>query len=176
MRLGWLLGLLLLMPVPASADAAMQAAAGAFYKVFSSLPRQGGLPNATARSRYAPVLSPRLIQLFDRAEAAQTRFNRMVKGAAPPLIEGEIFTSLFDGPTGWTLGACSGDEKTARCPVAMVHDAPGQAPVKWTDTLTLVQTGAGWKVDDILYDPDLRSGNTGSLSGLLGMVLAQAPP
>ena len=161
---------------PARADAAMQDAATAFYAVYGALPRQGGLPNATARTRYAAVLSPRLNQLLVRAAAAQTRFDRMVKGAAPPLIEGEIFSSLFEGPTSWTVGACTGDGATARCPVAMVHLAHGHPPVRWTDTLVLARAKDAWKVDDIVYDPGLGGGNTGRLTSLLGMVLAQAPP
>lgn len=170
--------LLLLAPLPARADAAMQAAADAFYKVYSGLPRQGGLPNATARMRYAAVLSPRLNGLLNQVDAAQIRFSKRVKGAAPPLIQGEIFSSLFEGPTGWTIGTCSGDARAARCPVAMVHaaPAPGRPSFRWTDTLALVHTDGGWKVDDVIYDPDLRSGNTGSLSSMLGMVLAEAPP
>ena len=169
---------LLLAGAPAAAanavqEGAMQAAANAFYAVYGSLPRQGGLPNATARMRYAKVLSPRLNRMLNQAQAAQVRFDRKVKGAAPPLIEGEMFSSLFEGPTSWTVGTCTGDTNSARCPVAMVYLAPGQPPVKWTDTLALVHSDAGWKVDDILYDPRLRGGNTGKLSSLLGMALAE---
>jgi hypothetical protein len=166
---------LLLVTAPAAADEAMQAAANAFYTVYGSLPRQGGLPNATARMRYAKVLSPRLNRMLTQAQAAQVRFDRKVKGAAPPLIEGEIFSSLFEGPTRWTVGTCTGGADSARCPVAMVHLAPGQPPVKWTDTLVLVRSDGGWKVDDILYDAHLGGGNTGRLSSLLGMALAEAP-
>jgi hypothetical protein len=161
---------------PARADAAMQAAAEAFYKVYGAPPRTGGLPNATQRSHYAAVLSPRLMQLLDQAQAAQIRFDRKVRGAAPPLIEGDIFTSLFEGPTGWTVGTCAGDAATAQCPVTMVHQAAGQQPVQWRDTLVLVRANGGWKVDDVIYDPHLTAGNTGRLSALLGMVVAQAPP
>jgi len=166
---------------PARADAAMQAAADAFYKVYGTAPRSGGLPNATRRARYGAVLSPRLMRLLDQAQAAQIRFDRKVRGAAPPLIEGDIFTSLFEGPTGWTVGTCTGDAKTARCPVAMIHQAAGQQgsgqqSTQWRDTLVLARANGGWTVDDVIYDPHLAAGNTGRLSALLGMVVAQAPP
>ena len=161
---------------PARADAAMQAAADAFYKVYGTPPRSGGLPNATQRMRYGAVLSPRLVRLLDQAQAAQIRFDRKVRGAAPPLIEGDIFTSLFEGPTSWTVGTCTGDAKTAQCPVTMVHQAAGQQPTQWRDTLLLAPSSGGWRVDDVLYDPHLGAGNTGRLSALLGMTVAQAPP
>jgi hypothetical protein len=161
---------------PARADAAMQAAVEAFYKVYDTPPRTGGLPNATQRTRYATVLSPRLMQLLGQAQAAQIRFDRKVRGAAPPLIEGDIFTSLFEGPTSWTVGTCAGDARTAQCPVTMIHQAAGQQPTQWRDTLVLVASAGGWKVDDVIYDPHLGAGNTGRLSALLGMTVAQAPP
>lgn len=167
---------LLLTAAPAAADSAMQAAATGFYAVYGAAGRQGGLPDASARMRYAKVLSPRLNLMLAGVEAAQVRFSTRVKGAAPPLIEGDLFTSLFEGATGWTVGTCTGDAKSARCPVTLTHQAPGQKPVQWHDTLLLVHTDAGWRVDDIVYDPALGSGNTGRLSQLLTMVLAEAPP
>jgi hypothetical protein len=167
---------LLLTAAPAAADSAMQAAATGFYAVYGAAGRQGGLPDATARMRYAKVLSPRLNLMLAGAEAAQVRFSTRVKGAAPPLIEGDLFTSLFEGATGWTVGTCTGDAKGARCPVTLTYRETGQKPVQWHDTLLLAHTDAGWRVDDIVYDPALRSGNTGRLSRLLTMVLAEAPP
>ncbi len=164
---------------PARADAAMQSAANAFYEVYRSLGR--GLPDATGRMRYATVLSPRLNRLLNQAGAAQVRFDAKVKGAAPPLIEGDIFTSDFDGATSWQVGTCIGgvdgaaDAAGARCPVTLTHTVPNQQPARWHDILVLTRDGAGWKVDDVIYDTGFGVGNTGRLSDLLKMVLAQAP-
>ncbi len=158
---------------PARADAAMQSAANAFYDVYRALGR--GLPDATGRMRYSAVLSPRLNRLLNQAGAAQVRFDAKVKGAAPPLIEGDIFTSNFEGATGWQVGTCSGDAAGARCPVTLTHTVPNQKPARWHDILVLTRDGAGWKVDDVIYDSGFGVGNTGRLSDLLKMVLAQAP-
>lgn len=159
----------------AGADTAMQAAASRFYAAYGALARHDGIPDAAGRRRLHPILSPRLNLLLDQAAAARARFAARVKGAAPPLIDGDIFTSDFDGATDWRPGPCTGDEKTARCPVALSRRGPGAAPAHWQDTLLLVRDDGGWKVDDVLYDGAFRSGNTGRLSGLLGMVLAMAP-
>lgn len=165
---------------PARADDAMRAAANAFYSVYGALPRGGSLPDATGRTRYAAVLSPRLNRMLNEAQAAQVRFDAKVKGAAPPLVEGDIFTSMFEGATGWQVGDCTGDAKAARCPVTLTHTPPahaaaGQKPAQWHDILVLTRTDAGWKVDDVVYDAGYAFGNTGTLSGMLKMVVAQAP-
>lgn len=163
--------------LPVRADAAMTAAATQFYTVYGGLPRHSGIPDAPARQRLRAVLSPRLNLLLDQAAAARTRFAAKVKGAAPPLIDGDIFTTDFDGATQWQVGPCTGDEKQgARCPVTLSRQGAGATKAAhWQDILLLARDGQSWKVDDVLYDGALASGNTGRLSGLLGMVLAMAP-
>ena len=160
---------------PARADNAMQAAATAFYGIYGAQARQGGLPNATGRMHYAAVLSPRLNRLLNDAEAAQVRFDAKVKGAAPSLIEGDIFTSMFEGATSWVVGDCTGDAGTARCPVTLTHAAANQKPVQWDDILVRSYGNAGWKVDDVSYDTGCAFGNTGRRSDMRKMVVGQAP-
>ena len=129
------LAVLLVAVLPARADDAMTAAATNFYtlattKGFSS----AGIPGAAARARLAPLVTPRLSQALAAAADAEARFMAKNKDS-PPLIEGDIFSSLFEGPTQWKAGACSGDTKTARCSVARrtldVHD--GVPPFKRGD-------------------------------------------
>jgi hypothetical protein len=164
--------LALVSPVYAAGDAAH--AANDFYAVYGSQ-HGGGIPDAGGRARYAAVFSARLNKQLANAAAAQMRFDAKVKGAAPPLIEGDLFSSLFEGATGWTVGACSDDGKTARCPVSLTHAEKTAKPVRWKDTLILTNTPSGWKVDDVLYDAGFAFGNTGKLSDMLNMVVAQSP-
>jgi hypothetical protein len=165
---------------PAAGDPA--SAVSAFYAVYNGQHAQGGgIPDATGRLRYAPVLSPRLNKQLADAAAAQVRLTSKVKNAVPPILEGDIFSSLFEGATEWKAGACQGDAKTVRCPVALTYvTAPMQGrkaekPVNWSDTLLLVNTAQGWKVDDVIYDAGFAFGNTGRLSGMLAMVVAANP-
>jgi hypothetical protein len=167
---------------PARADAPDPASAvNAFYAVYDGQRAQGGIPDATGRLRYAPVLSPRLNKQLMDAAAAQARLTAKVKNAVPPMLEGDIFSSLFEGASAWKVGACQGDAKTARCPVALSYVAAprqGQKPEKpanWNDTVLLVNTPQGWKVDDVIYDAGFAFGNTGRLSGMLAMVMASNP-
>jgi hypothetical protein len=95
----------LLFAIPAQAADSIPAATKDFYDVYQSQPDHGGgIPDATGRLRYAAVLSPRLNKLMADAAAAQARMGARVKGSGPksavmPVLEGDIFTSYFDGAT-----------------------------------------------------------------------------
>jgi hypothetical protein len=166
--------LCLFAPLPARSDEAMTAAVNNFYTLATAKGLSStGIPSAAARVRLAPLVTPRLSQALAAAANAEARFMAKNKDS-PPLIEGDIFSSLFEGPTQWKAGACSGDAMTARCSVALTRQDQGQKPVNWTDTLVLSNQG-GWKVDDIVYDAGFAFGNTGTLSQMLKMAQNEAP-
>ena len=167
-----LAGLALCAPARAD-DPAMGAAANAFYSAYASLPRGGGVPDATARVRYAPLLSPRLNQMIAAAAAAETRFQAKNKNS-PPLVEGDLFSSLFEGATGYKVGLCTGDAKAGSCTVSLTYADPKQRPETWNDMVLLVNTPAGWKVDDIAYKAGFQFGNSGNLSDTLKFVVKDA--
>ncbi|HKQ11433.1 MAG TPA: hypothetical protein VJS85_09600 [Rhizomicrobium sp.] len=177
-----LAAILLLIPAGLKAQPASDpvAAVHAFYAVYANqLAQGGGIPDATGRVRYAPVLSSRLNKQLAAAAGAQARLTAKVKNAVPPMLEGDIFSSLFEGATAWKVGACQGNAKTARCPVALSY-APGPSqkapkPANWSDTILLENTPQGWKVDDVIYDAGFAFGNTGRLSSMLQMVITANP-
>ena len=174
--------LLALLATPALASTDPATAVGDFYGVYVPLHvKGGGIPDATARVRYQPVLSPRLNKLIADAAAAQARLTAKVKNAVPPMLEGDVFSSLFEGASDYQIGECRGDAKTARCPVALSYVPPvipgkkAEKPAKWNDTVVVVMTRQGWKVDDVIYDAGFAFGNTGRLSSMLQMVISQNP-
>ena len=156
-------------------------AVNAFYAVYKDQHAQGGIPDATGRLRYTPVLSPRLNKQLADASAAQGRLTAKVKNAVPPMLEGDIFSSLFEGASSWKVGTCQVNAQAARCPVALSYVPPPAQnakvpkPANWTDTVLLVHTPQGWKVDDVAYDAGFQFGNTGRLSEMLQMVVAANP-
>lgn len=164
----------------------MTAAANRFYATYAAQPRSGGLPEGVARGRYMPLFSARLAKLVNDAGAAQARFHAKVKNA-PPLIEGDIFSSLFEGFQTYKVVACSGSATAGRCSVQL-HYGEAAPPsgggtggqknnqtVDWTDEILLVKAGGAWKVDDIAYKGAFAFGNAGLLSQTLGMVISTAP-
>ena len=78
-------------------------------------------------------------------------------------MEGDLFTPNFEGATSLKIGACVADAKSGHCSVAMVYDDGKDKPIRWTDTVVLVNTPAGWRVDDIVYSANF--GSRGSLAG-----------
>jgi hypothetical protein len=167
-------GLLLLTPAPLAAQTDMAGAANGFLGVYGMFHPSDGIPNATGRARLAPYLSPALNKLLADGAAAEARFAAKVKDS-PPLIEGDLFSSLFEGATSWKLEACTATGTNARCPVEFTHADAKQKPVTWTDTLLLTNTPQGWRVDDIVYGANFQFGNTGKLTDTLHMILREAP-
>ena len=68
-------------------DADMAKAAAGFYAVAHT--SGSGLPDAAARAKLAPWLTPRLASLIDKASASQAGFIAANRNS-PPLIEGDL--------------------------------------------------------------------------------------
>jgi len=171
-----LLGLaaVLFPPCPLDAQSAPDAAASGFLSVYGSFHPSDGIPDMAGRARLAPYLSARLNKLLADGAAAQARFSAKVKDS-PPLIEGDLFSSMFEGATQWKLQACTIDSDQARCPVAFTHASSRTKAVNWTDTLVLLNSPQGWRVDDVVYGGGFQFGNTGRLSDTLRTVANEAP-
>ena len=166
------LAMTLALSAPALADDAdaMRAAANGFYGVYKSFHPSDGVPAAADRAKYSPFISPALDSLLQRAAVAEDRFAKANKNS-PPLVEGDLFSSLFEGATGLSVGACSGDGASGRCTVNLTYADPGNKPVSWSDTVLLVNTPGGWRVNDIAYGGTWAFGNKGKLSETLNQVI-----
>jgi hypothetical protein len=165
---------ILLIPAPLAAQADSAGAANGFLGAYGSIHPSDGIPDASGRAKFAPYLSPALNKMLADGAAAEARFAAKVKDS-PPLIEGDLFSSMFEGATAWKLGGCNVSGSAVRCPVSFTHAQAGHPPVTWTDALLLVNTQEGWRVDDIAYGAEFQFGNTGKLTDTLKMVLREAP-
>ncbi|MEI9990637.1 MAG: hypothetical protein WDM86_11415 [Rhizomicrobium sp.] len=156
----------------AAADdaAALRAAADGFYGVYKTFHPSDGIPDEAGRARYRPFLSARLDALLAQAGDADKRFAAANK-AAPPLVEGDLFTSLFEGASTVAVGACTAAGSAGSCTASLSYAPPGGNPTRWTDTVYLVNTPEGWRVDDIGYGGSWDFGNKGRLSETLGQVI-----
>lgn len=179
MKFAALLLFLLTAPLPALAqDAGASLAANNFYTMLRAQGAPDGLPGAQQRAALLPLMSDRLGKLMQAANDAQTRF-RMQNRFAPPLAEGDLFSSLLEGPSSFKVGACTGTPTAQRCRIQFHRNKPvmvrGQAqPLDWNDDLLLVQEQGGWRVDDVDYRGGFPYGNTGLLSQTLGMIARAA--
>lgn len=162
----------------AGADSPANAAL-AFYRVYATFNPSDGIPDAAGRKKYAPTISPALAKLLTDGDAAETRYAKANKDV-PPLVEGDLFTSNFEGATSYKIGACTATAKTAACKANLVyadpHPRPQDKPAIWTDTVYLVMTPKGWRVDDIGYGATWDFGNKGKLSDTVKAAIHDAGP
>lgn len=152
-------------------EARMVAAANGFYGVYKTFHPSDGIPSGADRAKYAPFVSPALERLLGEAEAAEVRFAKANKDS-PPLLEGDIFSSLFEGASSIAVDTCSRAGAQGRCVVKLAYVGNDTKPVTWSDTILLVNTPTGWRVDDIAYGGNWAFGNKGKLSDLLKQTLA----
>ena len=169
-----LLALCIAAPLAACGETEQEAdatrAAATFYDIVLS-ERTGGVPDVEMRARLRPVISPDLDSLLAQAAEAERRHAERVNNEEPPYLQGDIFSSLFEGATGYEISGC--DEKSERlieCEVQLVHDA--EEPVQWKDRVTLVSSGGNaWLVDDIAYGGGWDFAPKGNLKDMLRSVI-----
>jgi len=153
------------------ADALAKAARG-FYDAYMTLHPSDGIPDAATRAKFAPFVSPALDRLFVDGDAAEDRYAKATKNQSPPLIEGDLFTPNFEGATSYKIGACTMETGGGHCAVTLTYDDRKDKPFSWTDTVYLVRTQAGWRVDDIAYGGTWDFGNKGRLTRTLKNAIA----
>lgn len=144
-----------------------------FYVVYSTFHPSDGIPDAAGRAKYSPFLSPAFDKLLADAAGAQARFIKVNKGS-PPLIEGDLFTSLFEGATAFHIGVCKEEFAKASCAVNLSYDDRKEAPAHWTDTVHLAKTNVGWRVDDIEYGASWAFANKGRVTTLLRQAITDS--
>ena len=172
--LGAALALVAGLSLPSRADpGALAAATADFYYAYQSLPR-GGIPSADRLPRLKPHVTPALYALLAEALAAETRHTEATKGTEPPLVEGDPFTSLFEGASAFEVGGCTEEGAAGRCAVDLTYK-DGSGKTAWQDTALLAKTAEGWRIDNIAYGGTWDFGNKGRLTDLLRSVAAETP-
>jgi len=156
MMLRGLLSSLFLLILPDAGWAAEAPDPGATVQAFYTIcrgERLSGLPDARQLERLSGLLSTRLIALIEAARTRQARFQREFPNDKPPFIEGDLFSSLFEGPTGFEPGTVRLDGDRARVTVHFSHrdERNGGSVTRWEDDAWLVRERGQWRIDDVEY-------------------------
>jgi hypothetical protein len=155
----------------ADTDTQLQRATAAFYRVYLET-RPSGVPHTKARLKFVPVISRSLDQLLERAEAAERHYAKVTKRQVPPLAEGDLFTSLFEGAQAFTLQRCERSTLATTCTVALRYGAAGnKTATEWTDKVYLVRYNGRWVVDDIEFGGNWQFMHKGHLRELLRRII-----
>lgn len=170
-------------PSPAPSETSQAAPAAApeqvvadFYAALAAQ-RPSGAPTDAQRAVLAPLLSAELTGLLQRADAARAAARAAAPMEKPPFTDGDLFSSLFEGPTAHVVGkavpaadAPGGRLGDLRVPVTLTHvsdPAGGGKGTTWTDTVLLREENGRFVVADIAFGGDWDFANKGGLlSGL----------
>ncbi len=146
----------------------------AFYETCVRL-QLAGVPDAGQRAQLRPLVSPALDAALAAADEAETRYAKKTNRQVPPLVQGDLFTSLFEGASRVTVASCSGDAGRASCPVDFVYQDSKSGPeTRWQDRVHVVKAATGWVVDDVEYAGSWSFARRGRLTDTLKAVVREA--
>ncbi len=120
-----------------------------FYATLRDLDVRG-LPDMDQLKELTPFLSSQIVTIIKRNQKVQTAFLKKHPDAKPPWIEGDLFSSLFEGPTSYGIGETSAKGITREVDVYLHHVSESDK-VKWTDTVVLKKFGGKWLVTNIIF-------------------------
>ena len=155
--------------VAATADAKdSQSAASValdFYQMHQRL-GSSGLPDANSMKAYDAFLCPSLAAMIRDAQQRQRSYRTAHPDDKPPLVEGDLFSSLFEGPDEVNSGGTAVDEDNAEVSL-MMRSGEGDKATRWKDTVLLARKDGVWCIDDVQYHGNWPFANKGKLSDAL---------
>jgi len=129
-----------------------------------------GLPDATERAALAPLITPPFAAALESAARAERCASARHRGTEPPLVQGDVFSSLFEKANGVLgINEVANDGATAEYTLDFEYRAPGhpgQVP-RWQDGVRLVRVGDAWLIDDFIHRGDWQFTSKGSVKAML---------
>ena len=122
-----------------------------FYTVYLQIHPQG-VPQEKEMVKFRRYFSTRLNENLEQARRAEKQYQKANRGAVPPLIEGDLFTSLFEGASAFRLLSCEARGDVGSCEIEFsAIDPKDRSVFKWKDKIYLVRQSRRWLIDDIEY-------------------------
>lgn len=137
--------------------------------------KQGGsgIPNSGQLAAYRPYLSTALYAALQKAQSqpkvdiASSPNEKAGAGSG----DGDIFSSLFDGPTSASVDSASTipntDARNIPLRVTFTREKDKGATTHWKDEVLMVREGKCWTVDDVRYMANLDFVSNGTLRQVL---------
>lgn len=142
-----------------------------FYQTYLGL-RPSGVPSIEEQQKFQPYLSATLNRLLIQANQAEQVYYKATKGEVPPLVEGDLFTSLFEGASNFDVVSCESRDDAGSCMVQFTYVDPGdKSSHQWKDRALVVKEAAGWRVDDIEYGGTWEFMHKGRMQDVLRQVI-----
>jgi hypothetical protein len=147
----------------------------AFYNAYLKV-KPLGIPSAAQLAELSPFMTPGLVSLLKEADDSEKKYKEETKGEVPPLVQGDVFTSLFEGADAFKLAACTEKDASAECQVEFSNTNPGDGKTfKWKDGVVLQKSEKGWLISDVKYQGDWDFAVKGTLTEMLKRVNSEEP-
>lgn len=151
----------------------LESTVSGFYNAYIKL-KTRGIPAAKDLAEYTPYITPELAGLLKSADDAEIKYKADTKGEVPPLVEGDIFTSLFEGADSFKVLSCEEKGAKAACSVEFKNTNPGDGKTfTWKDSPVLEKGKSGWLISDVEYKGDWDFAVKGTLTQLLKNVISE---
>jgi hypothetical protein len=147
------------------AAAAASTTVSDFYEMRQRLGRSG-LPDEGEMKAYRAFLCAPLSASMDAARVRQRLYIDDNPDDKPPLAEGDLFSSLFEGADVVTPADTEISGETARVSMSM-RFGEGDKAVRWKDDVLLARDQGSWCIADVEYRGDWPFANKGKLSAKL---------
>ena len=125
-----------------------------------------GLPDAASMNAYSAFLCPPLASGLRDARVRQEQFRASKPDEKPPLVEGDLFSSLFEGPDSYSAAEAKIDGSRATVTMDLRH-GEGSGATRWQDTMVLEVDDGIWCIADVQYGGTWPFANSGRLSEML---------
>lgn len=149
-------------------------AISSFYSIITT-GKLMGIPDIGDRKKLSPYISAELHSLLARGMEAEKKYAAASKEPVPPMIEGSLFVSLFEGADSFgTITPESGNGNSFLVELSY-RDAPsGKHVTRWKDRVFLVRENGRWVIDDIELLGKWDFGRKGGLKHILREVIKTA--
>jgi hypothetical protein len=84
------------------------------------------------------------LTLLKRADEAEQKHEVATKGEEPPLDEGDLFASRFEGANSYSADSCESNDASTFCVFEFKYLNPGdESEFKWKDKAYLIRRNRG---------------------------------
>lgn len=134
-----------------------------------------GAPSPAELEVLLPLLSDSLATLLKGARALHDADARRTPNGKPSFADGDLFSSLMEGPSSLKVERVRQVDGTHLLPVRFTYNEGGQ-PESWIDTVVVVRERDRFVVADVRYGGEWEFANRGSLLESLSLALAVLYP
>ena len=127
---------------------------------------KSGLPDEKELVMILPFFMAEYKTLFEEAKKIQLEIKKNHPDEKPPWIEGNIFSSLFEGPDHYSIKKIKIKNEEARVSLELENRQSGEI-IRWTDVILLKNVGSQWLISDILFKGSFEFKTGQSLSEVL---------